>query len=79
MTGYDTIWPADSVEFCPHPDATDVFVVGTYKLEDSEKIETASTADDAPDDSGTPPPEAPKKPQKRRGKCMLFRLRDDDQ
>ncbi|KAL1951932.1 hypothetical protein VTO73DRAFT_1081 [Trametes versicolor] len=79
MTGYDTVWPADSAEFCPHPDATDVFVVGTYKLEDSEKTETTPAADDVQHESGTPPPEAPKKPQKRRGKCMLFRLRNDDQ
>ncbi|KAJ7487605.1 WD40-repeat-containing domain protein [Mycena galericulata] len=32
-TGFDTIFPADSVEFCPHPAARDVFVCGTYNLE----------------------------------------------
>ena len=30
----DTVLPADSVEFYPHPDASNVFVCGTYKLED---------------------------------------------
>lgn len=79
MTGYDTVWPADSAEFCPHPDATDIFVVGTYKLDESEKSETAPAADDLQHESGTPPPEAQKKPQKRRGKCMLFRLQENDQ
>ncbi|KAJ7900354.1 WD40-repeat-containing domain protein [Mycena olivaceomarginata] len=29
----DTIFPADSVEFCPHPAARDVLVCGTYNLE----------------------------------------------
>jgi hypothetical protein len=29
---FDTVEPADSVEFCPHPRAQDVFVCGTYKL-----------------------------------------------
>lgn len=78
MTGYDTVWPADSAEFCPHPDAADIFVVGTYKLEETEKTGLPPSAGDGPDDSGTPPPEVPKKPQKRRGKCMLFRLQHDD-
>ncbi|KAF5374769.1 hypothetical protein D9758_000260 [Tetrapyrgos nigripes] len=32
----DTGFPADSVEFCPHPDAQDIFVCGTYKLEHSD-------------------------------------------
>lgn len=32
---FDTVFPADSVEFCPHPKALDIFVCGTYKLEES--------------------------------------------
>ena len=35
-----TTLPADSVEFCPHPDAQDILACGTYKLEegsDSQK------------------------------------------
>ncbi|PFH54482.1 hypothetical protein AMATHDRAFT_52085 [Amanita thiersii Skay4041] len=31
-SGFNTVFPADSLEFCPHPQATDVFVCGTYKL-----------------------------------------------
>lgn len=30
----DTVWPADSVEFCPHEESRNVFVCGTYKLEE---------------------------------------------
>jgi diphthine methyl ester acylhydrolase len=29
---YDTGFPADAVEFCPHPLALDILVCGTYKL-----------------------------------------------
>ncbi|KAJ3815923.1 WD40-repeat-containing domain protein [Lentinula lateritia] len=34
---FDTILPADSVEFCPHPDALNIFVCGTYNLIHSEE------------------------------------------
>ncbi|KAL1740681.1 WD40-repeat-containing domain protein [Schizophyllum fasciatum] len=55
--GYDVVWPADSVEFCPDEQAHNVFVCGTYHLEKQTEEETAS-----------------KKPQIRRGKCLLFEL-----
>lgn len=29
---FDTGFPADAVEFCPHPLAQDILVCGTYKL-----------------------------------------------
>ncbi|KAF5390155.1 hypothetical protein D9757_002925 [Collybiopsis confluens] len=35
---FDTILPADSVEFCPHPDAQDILVCGTYNLVKSDEI-----------------------------------------
>lgn len=35
---FDTILPADSVEFCPHPNAQDVFVCGTYNLMKSDEV-----------------------------------------
>ncbi|KAE9408063.1 WD-40 repeat-containing protein [Gymnopus androsaceus JB14] len=35
---FDTILPADSLEFCPHPDARDIFVCGTYNLVKSDEI-----------------------------------------
>ncbi|KAF8832350.1 WD-40 repeat-containing protein [Lentinula edodes] len=34
---FDTILPADSIEFCPHPDALNIFVCGTYNLIKSEE------------------------------------------
>jgi diphthine methyl ester acylhydrolase len=29
----DTDFPADSVEFCPHPEAQNILACGTYKLD----------------------------------------------
>ncbi|KAJ7092733.1 WD40-repeat-containing domain protein [Mycena epipterygia] len=36
MDAFNTVFPADSVEFCPHPAAQDVLVCGTYNLEKNE-------------------------------------------
>lgn len=33
----DTVLPADSLEFCPSSGFHDIFVCGTYKLDDSER------------------------------------------
>ncbi|KAI0033176.1 WD-40 repeat-containing protein [Vararia minispora EC-137] len=68
---YDTVQPADSVEFCPHPAATAIFACGTYKLEDpdlqlGDKTPTLSTPE-----VETPPP-LPKSHQKRTGRCLFF-------
>ena len=59
--GYDTVWPADSVEFCPGENSSNVFVCGTYNLEKQTEEETAL-----------------KKPQVRRGKCLLFEVGSAD-
>ncbi|KAI0689612.1 WD-40 repeat-containing protein [Cytidiella melzeri] len=59
LHAFDTVWPADSVEFCPNPDALDVLVCGTYNLEKSEPGSTNS----------------PVAAQLRRGKCMVFAFR----
>ncbi|KZT02717.1 WD-40 repeat-containing protein [Laetiporus sulphureus 93-53] len=68
MSGFDTIWPADSVEFCPHPDFHDVFVCGTYKLE-----ETGTNAPEERDNIEQSTSPVSKK-QKRRGECLLFEV-----
>jgi diphthamide biosynthesis protein 7 len=34
MVTVDTVLPADSLEFCPSPGFHDIFVCGTYKLEE---------------------------------------------
>lgn len=65
--GFDTVLPADSIEFCPHSTAQDFLVCGTYKLHEtvsSEKIEeeghTVSLSR-----------------QQRTGKCLLLRVDAD--
>ena len=64
-SSFDTIWPADSVEFCPHQEAADVFVCGTYKLEQSSAEGQPSEDEQV---SSTPAK------QTRRGKCLLFTI-----
>jgi len=60
LSQIDTEWPADSLEFCPHVEVADIFVCGTYKLEESteDQSETSGSA---------------KGPQRRKGKCLVFR------
>lgn len=58
----DTGFPADSLEFCPHPSARDIFVCGTYKLEEDKF---------SPDSERTTP-------QHRRGECLVFQVEHSD-
>ncbi|KAJ6610904.1 hypothetical protein B0H10DRAFT_2058521 [Mycena sp. CBHHK59/15] len=39
---FDTVFPADSVEFCPHPAAHDVLVCGTYNLDSTQVVPEGS-------------------------------------
>ncbi|VVC35683.1 WD40/YVTN repeat-like-containing domain,WD40 repeat, conserved site,WD40 repeat,WD40-repeat-containing [Cinara cedri] len=39
---YDTIYPADTVEWCPISEYKDVFVCGTYKLDETNKLKTGT-------------------------------------
>jgi len=56
----DTVWPADSVEFCPHQSASDIFVCGTYHLEQSPADVDANTIGN--------------QGQVRHGKCLVFQV-----
>ena len=56
----DTVLPADSVEFCPHPDASNVLVCGTYMLQDEQN----------PQSSGSSGPVG----QVRTGQCLVFEV-----
>lgn len=42
FASYDTIYPADTVEWCPIPEYSNVFVCGTYKLEEASKKKTGT-------------------------------------
>lgn len=39
---YDTIYPADTVEWCPISKYNDVFVCGTYKFDETNKSKTGT-------------------------------------
>lgn len=72
---FDTQWSADSVEFCPHPDATDIFVCGTYQLQQDPRpeVEEAHPADDdLAEEDPYPILDIVGKPQTRLGKCLVF-------
>ncbi|KLO14448.1 WD40 repeat-like protein [Schizopora paradoxa] len=60
----DTTWPADSVEFCPHPKASNIVVCGTYFLCDTHPEVPSSDVDGEPAVSSSP--------QRRRGKCIVL-------
>ncbi|KAF9229278.1 WD-40 repeat-containing protein [Gyrodon lividus] len=71
MQAFNTTWPADSIEFCPHPGAHDIFVCGTYKLESipATTKETVYSQDTHL---------APKVKQVRQGKCLVFQVSSDE-
>ena len=67
----DTVLPADSVEFCPHPDASNILVCGTYKLEDQH-----DSHEKPPSPDSNSPISAPAN-QFRRGQCLVFEVESE--
>lgn len=64
MLAIDTILPADTVEFCPHPLAQDIFAVGTYKLDEDNQPKNANRGQ--------------LESQHRHGQCLVFEVRDGE-
>jgi hypothetical protein len=60
----DTVLPADSVEFCPHPDASNIFLCGTYKLQEEGNPQPSDSI------STTSGPAS----QTRTGQCLVFEV-----
>ncbi|OSX67573.1 hypothetical protein POSPLADRAFT_1042785 [Postia placenta MAD-698-R-SB12] len=73
MSPLDTVFPADSVEFCPHPSFADIFACGTYQLEQPDSLPPS------PDelDEDVAHPVVPRK-QQRKGECLLLRAQTSD-
>jgi hypothetical protein len=69
MTTFDTIFPADSLEFCPITDFQSIFVCGTYKLEDQTTQRAENEANTTEELEAQP-----KLPQRRKGQCLTFKL-----
>ncbi|EKM83884.1 hypothetical protein AGABI1DRAFT_117353 [Agaricus bisporus var. burnettii JB137-S8] len=62
MASFDTGFPADSLEFCPSPLASDIVACGTYKLDnDTFSAENERTNQ-----------------QHRRGQCLIFRVQSNE-
>jgi len=68
----DTVLPADSVEFCPHPDASNIFVCGTYKLQEEQNPSPASSGPG-------PAANAGQNNQIRTGQCLVFEVDSDSE
>ncbi|KAI0047839.1 WD40 repeat-like protein [Auriscalpium vulgare] len=75
MDTFDTVWPADSAEFCPHPNATNILACGTYKLETQPDGASLGNLDD--EDEEHNPIVAESKSQTRKGKCLIFDVTGD--
>jgi diphthine methyl ester acylhydrolase len=60
----NTVLPADSVEFCPHPDASNLFVCGTYKLQDERNPQPSDSTSTTSGSAG----------QIRTGQCLVFEV-----
>lgn len=77
MVTLDTVWPADSIEFCPHESASEIFVCGTYRLE-QPLADSDAKVHTAPDDSKVGlDPTTRKQSQVRRGKCLVLQVTGD--
>jgi diphthamide biosynthesis protein 7 len=61
MVNFDTVFPADSLEFCPTIGYQDIFVCGTYNLLE----QSPSQSESGEVGSGVA--------QNRRGQCLVFR------
>lgn len=42
FVSYDTVYPADTVEWCPISNYNSVLVCGTYKLDETTKLKTGT-------------------------------------
>ncbi|KAF9455998.1 WD-40 repeat-containing protein [Collybia nuda] len=68
MSSFDTVFPADTIEFCPHPDALDIFVCGTYRLDNILHPPALGPENSLVQDVDS------SVLQQRRGQCLLFQL-----
>ncbi|KAF4623336.1 hypothetical protein D9613_001813 [Agrocybe pediades] len=66
MPVFDTVFPADSLEFCPTAGSQNIFVCGTYKLLDQPPVPGNST-------------DSSKVPQKRIGQCLAFEVHSSEE
>ena len=67
MVAFDTVWPADSVEFCPREDLANILVCATYYLEPSQPTKAEAEGHFEPQQDFDAP-----KAQKRYGKILLL-------
>nr|XP_018264604.1 WD40 repeat domain 85 [Kwoniella dejecticola CBS 10117]OBR86762.1 WD40 repeat domain 85 [Kwoniella dejecticola CBS 10117] len=79
----DTVYSADSIEWCPFEGYQDIFVCGTYQIIKPEDAEQAAVPDPSVDvmheDSEEEEIEAgPSKPTQRKGRLLVYQVAEDD-
>ncbi|KAF8973930.1 WD-40 repeat-containing protein [Flammula alnicola] len=71
MATFDTVLPADSLEFCPTANFQDIFVCGTYKLVDQQQSSELEAIPISEAESSS------RVTQTRRGHCLVFQVTPD--
>jgi len=80
LATFDTIYPADSVEFCPCPGYRDYLVCGTYKLEEEKSKDLSdSRRHDVTETEDETTLETRSNVQIRLGKCWLMQVESSGQ
>ncbi|KAF8306969.1 WD-40 repeat-containing protein [Clavulina sp. PMI_390] len=76
LCNLDTVYSADSAEFCPHPQFANLLAVGTYQLKapdaDGEPASIPSASDVENEEENLPS----SVPHKRLGRCLMYHWND---
>ncbi|ODN76820.1 hypothetical protein L202_05420 [Cryptococcus amylolentus CBS 6039] len=77
----DTVYSADSIEFCPFQGFQDLFVCGTYQIIKPEELEQPKASEENKDEEESDSDEEEFVPQstQRKGRLLLFQIDQDCQ
>lgn len=70
----DTVYSADSIEFCPNSEFSNLIACGTYQLEPPQEEDEKSAAREQDEDEDDRPPSAP---HRRLGRCLMYEWDDE--
>jgi diphthamide biosynthesis protein 7 len=78
----DTIYSADSIEWCPHPGSEGILVCGTYQVLEPRPGEASGSADapaepDSESDDEGAEQSGPRQTE-RTGRLLVFRVGEDE-
>lgn len=70
----DTVYSADSIEFCPNSEFSNLIACGTYQLEPPQEEDEKSAAGEQDEDEDDRPSSAP---HRRLGRCLMYEWDDE--